>query len=517
MSRRSLGEARLAPSLESSKGTDRSLPIHPAPNTRSASALPPPGLPGAGWHAPAGCPAAPSRSRIRAVAFALALVATTAGCVLAPQGALEERARLSEAGAAYAAPVRRLVLPPDPDWRELLRHAFLANGDLEAAYRAWAAAVENIDIAAGYPNTNASVGFEFLFSGDNLKGWDRTSLSLGFDPMQNLSFPTKVLAAGRIAYDEARAAGERFAQAKLDLQSRVLSAWLEYALQAERVHLQRAEVELLELASRSAAARVGTGSAQDDLLVAEIELVRARDRLAALEAMLPQQRARLNALVGRDASLPLAPPTQLPEPRRITASDEELIVAASTTSPALEALAQEVAGRDDALDLARQQYFPDINPFAGITGSMEQVAGAALTLATMIPQIRAGIRQAEQSLHAGEARLRQARGERGTEAIALLIAIRDAERQREVLENQILPLAKLAATNAAQRNATGSDEIAAVIDAERAVLELRRAIAEVRIAREQSLAQLERLTGRDIETFAAGNPMATKAGEGVSS
>lgn len=79
----------------------------------------------------------------------------------------------------------------------------------------------------------------------------------------------------------------------------------------------------------------------------------------------------------------------------------------------------------------------------------------------------------------------------------------------------MLPLAKLVAENAAQRSATGAGEIAAVIEAERAVLELRRTIAEVRVAREQNLAELERLIGRDIETFAAGQAVATPAEEEV--
>jgi outer membrane protein TolC len=449
-----------------------------------------------------------SRSHIskRSTALVAALATGLAGCVLAPRGTLEERARVAAAGEVYARPASERAapeLPPSPSWRDVLRHAFLRNGDLEAAYFAWAAAVQRIDIAAGYPNTNVSFGFEYLFSGENLKGWDRTSLTLGFDPMQNLSFPTKVLAAGRVAYEEARAAGERFAQAKLDLQSRVLDGWLDYALTAETIRLQRAELALERLAARSAAARVETGSGQQDVLDAEIGLRRAADGLASLEALLPRQRAQLNGLIGRAPEAPLPPPPALPDPRPLPASDGELLAAASRTSPDVAALAHEVGSRDGALDLARQQWFPDINPFAGITGSMEQVAGAAITLATMIPQIQAGIREAEQNLRAGEARLRQARGERAAELLASLIALRDAERQRAVLEDRILPLANLAADSAARENSVGEGDLSEVLVAERSLLELRRAIAETRIARERQLAAIERLAGFDVETLGA--------------
>ncbi|MGH7785427.1 MAG: TolC family protein, partial [Candidatus Binatia bacterium] len=229
------------------------------------------------------------RTRHRAGRPCGALLAALAlhGCVLAPHGTEAERARVVAAGQPYEAPaVERLVadLPASPDWPDLLRHAFLSNGELEAAYFAWRAAVERIDIAAGYPNTNLTLGFDYLFSGGRLKGWDATSLSLGFDPMQNLSFPTKVVAAGRVAYQDARAAGWRFAAAKFALQRRVLDAYFDYALQAERVRLQRQQLSLIGFAADTAVARVAGGMPQQDLLTAEVERRHAEHALRDLEA-----------------------------------------------------------------------------------------------------------------------------------------------------------------------------------------------------------------------------------------
>jgi outer membrane protein, heavy metal efflux system len=434
----------------------------------------------------------------------LTLAALLSGCVLAPKGTQRERDRLAAAGAPYeAAPEERVVppLPDEPDWPDLLRHAFLSNGGLEAAYFEWAAALQRLNIAAGYPNTNVSVGFEYLFSGDNLKGWDRTSLTFGFDPMQNLSFPTKVLAAGRVAFEEARAAGQRFAAAKFQLQREVLDAWLDYALLAEQVRLQDQQVALLRLATDTAAARVQTGLRQQDLLGAEVQRRRGEDDLRTLEAQLPQQRALLNALIGRGAEAPLPPPAALPDPRPLQASDAELLAVATTNNPELAALARDVAGRADALDLARQQYFPDINPFVGFEGSIAQVVGAAVSLSTMIPQIQAGIREARLNLRGSEAVLRQAARERGADFVAALVALRNAERQRAVLE-QIVPLAEMVTENAAQANAAGAADLSAVIEAESALIDLQAAVAESRIVRERQLAALEQLAGVDAERLA---------------
>jgi len=61
-----------------------------------------------------------------------------------------------------------------------------------------------------------------MFSGGQMKAWDRTTTNVGFDPMQNVSFPTKTARAGRQALENARAAGQRFAARKFALQKQVL-------------------------------------------------------------------------------------------------------------------------------------------------------------------------------------------------------------------------------------------------------------------------------------------------------
>lgn len=426
------------------------------------------------------------------------------GCVLAPRAANEERARVAVAGEAYDLPLRERVLPdlpPQPGWRELLRRAFVANGELEAAYLDWRAAVIRIDRAAGYPNTNVSLGFEYMFSGDNLKAWDRTTLSIGFDPMQNLSLPPKVYAAGRVAFEEARAAGKRFAAAKFDLQRRVLDAYFEYALLAEQMRLQAETVTLLEVAAAGARGRLRAGGEQQLLLQANADLQLGRNELRRLEAELKQMGALLNALVGRDADAPLRPPADLPEPRAVP-GDAELLALAVENNPELAALAHTVRGRADALQLARLQYFPDINPFAGLTGSMEQFVGGAITLATTMPQIRAGIAQARAMLQSSEATARQTGLERGAAFVAALAALRDAERQTWVLAHDVLPLLQQRVANLRRTYAAGLTPLEDLIESERAVLELQALIAEQRMRREKKVAELEPLLGVDMETVA---------------
>ncbi|HWP65283.1 MAG TPA: TolC family protein, partial [Candidatus Limnocylindria bacterium] len=185
--------------------------------------------------------------------------------MLAPRGTREERLRAAEAGAAWRRPPAERVLPvlgERPDWRELLRHALLANGELEAAYHEWQAALARIDVAAAYPDTNLALDYEYLFSGDNLKAWDRSTLTLGIDPMRNLSFPTKVIARGKVALADAQAAGDRFRAMKLAVQRDVLTAWYDYALAAERLRIARETAALAGLGGDVALARAEAGDGQ---------------------------------------------------------------------------------------------------------------------------------------------------------------------------------------------------------------------------------------------------------------
>ena len=82
------------------------------------------------------------------------------GCSLAPKALDIEQQTLSIEGVHYEPPFEERTLPelsPEPDWKEVLHRAFLANRELEASYFNWKAAIEQVDIAASYPNTYLTI------------------------------------------------------------------------------------------------------------------------------------------------------------------------------------------------------------------------------------------------------------------------------------------------------------------------------------------------------------------------
>jgi outer membrane protein TolC len=424
--------------------------------------------------------------------------------VLTPNGTAGEQARLKAASTPFEAPITVRQLPDLPaaaDWRDVLSRAFLANGELESAYFEWKAAFAGIDQAATWPNSNFAPTFSYMFSSGNMKTWDRTTIGLGFDPSMNLSLPVKARTAGRVALEAARAAGEKFRGVKFDLQRKVLSAYLELALTEELIRIEHDNLTLLRLVSDSASNRAEAGGPLQDLFKALIESQTAENDLASLEAKAASMRSMLNGMLGRETDAPLTLPPTLPPARPVAADDSRLIAVAVDQNPELAALAHQVAGRTDAIELARLAYLPDFSPSVSVNGSLSQSLGTMLMLPTKTPAIRAAITEAQAMERSSEAMLRQTRQDRAASFVANLYLMRNAERQTQLYRQRVVPASQQLVSSSRSAYAAGTIGFADLVDSERMFLTVRRMVAEAQVEREERLAELETLAGVDVETL----------------
>ena len=427
------------------------------------------------------------------------------GCVLAPKGAPSEQQRIEQAGRPFEPEInqRSLAEIPSPaTWRDVLQRALLANGELEAAYFQWKGAMAQIPQVASWPNSNLSPSFSYLFSGGNMKAWDRTTLGLQFDPSENLELPVKTSKRGEIAFANARAAGAKFRETKFRIQRQVLDEYIDLTLMEQRIHVQQDNVALLKLLASTAADRVQAGANQQDLLRAQTQYRLGENELANMETEHHGMLARLNGMMARQPLAPLGLPPGLPPPRALAVDDARLIAAATAANPELEKLAHEVEGRNDAIELARMAYLPDINPTASFTGSLSQSLGAMVMLPTNVPRIRGMIDEARANFRGSQAMLRQTRSDRASAFVAALVALRNSERQTRVFEETILPRAEQTLASSRQAYTTATGTFIELIDAQRTLLDVRLLILEARAEREKRLAELEELAGVDIETLA---------------
>lgn len=237
---------------------------------------------------------------------------------------------------------------------------------------------------------------------------------------------------------------------------------------------------------------------QRDLLRAEASLRTLENNVQNTDAELKAMRAMLNGMLARDPNAPL--PAAAADVREMAATDDQILAVAVEYNPEIAALAHQVQGRTDALELARMQWIPDINPSFMFTGSVSQAVGATIMLPTTIAEIKGGIREAEAMFRSGDAMLRQTRSDRTATLVATLVALRNNERQAALFETTLLPLAERVLTNMRQSYASGAAMYLDLIEAQNMLLDTRLMIIEARASREKRLAELEALMGTDIET-----------------
>lgn len=434
---------------------------------------------------------------------ALSLV-LLAGCTLTPEGTKEERDHVRDAGAAFEPALADRVLPEIPEsptWRDVLRRALVANGEVERAYFEWKAAMERVDAASSYPFPNAMLGVSYMFSGASMTSWDRTTLTAGLGGTENLELPVKVRQAGKVALGEARAAGERFRVVKFDVQKRVLFAWADYEGRAKIIGARERELTLVRLLRDTAAARAQTYSGQEGLIASQVEEQRLANEIADMKSEQAMARAVLNSMLARGPEEPLVPPAAQEAPRSVPEQDAALMQAAATVFPEVAAVSADLATRRDVLEMARLRWIPDISPTIGVTGSLSQMIGAAIMLPTNVPRIRAGIRAAEADVRGSEALLRQKTFDRVGEYVGLVVTLRRAQEREAWLGGTLREsLAHLVDTR--RRNyELGGGTLMDVIEAERLLIDTDVALARTREEIEKAIVDIECCLGRDIETI----------------
>lgn len=439
--------------------------------------------------------------RITAV---FALAATLGACSFAPKENKQEVRKADEIGQRYEPPRDKRTLPELPEaptWRDVLRRAFYANGDLESSYWEWRAALARVEMASAWPNSNIQLGFDYMFDSSRMKTFNRTTVSAGFDPSMPLKMPYKVAQAGKVAFDAAVSAGEKFQETKFDVQKKVLSAWWDYALMAERVRIEQDNVALLKMIADLAADRVRAGGPQQDMVKAQMEHRLAENALENMKSELAAMRVMLNGMLARDADAPLPPPATLPDARPLPADDAALIAAGVNKNPELARLAHDAKGRKDALTLAKMAFIPDFSPTASFTGSVSQALGAMVMVPTAIPVINSQIKESKAMMRSTEAMLAQTQKDRAANYVATLIALRNAERQRDLFETMIMPKARQVIASSREAYAAGRINFVELVDSQRTLLEVRSTLADARMTREKRLAELEALAGTDAETI----------------
>ncbi|MCX8072881.1 MAG: TolC family protein [Candidatus Binatia bacterium] len=438
----------------------------------------------------------------RTVASTLLLLLACPGCLLLPAGFEQQRQRSEQAAARDREYLPERPLPSldaKTDLETLTEYAWRANGEIRAALLDWVAAVERVRDQSGYPNTNLHLALQAMWANGD-PDWNDVTWSLGNDPMTNLALPFKVAEAGRVALAEARRAEAEFHARRLALREQVAERFFAWVSARERARLAREKAQWLARAEESAAALFAAGlESQADWLATRTARIEAENEAENLSAEVEESRRRLNALLGRPADAILGPPAPNTFAAEPPAAVRNFTQALNLPNPELAGLRAEVARREHALAFARLQFFPDINPMIAITGDVSRAVGAGFVLPLTWRKLQAQVAAAEALVAASRAQLQQGERNRESEVAAALVVFQNAERQRRLWSEVLLPQWRLRCDTLRRGYEAGREPLGAWVDAEVARLEGETVLVELLALREQQAVRLQNLLGQDPE------------------
>lgn len=234
-----------------------------------------------------------------------------------------------------------------------------ANPMLHAARASAAAAAERVGPAGALTDPQLQIGLMNRMASEFGSVMDPMTMNQ-IQVMQMLPWPGKLGNAKRAARHRAAAA-----DADADEQQRMLAATVRmayfdvaYADRALAV-MDRSRAllrDFTEIATTMYA--VGTGI-QQDVLRAQVEAARMSEEIVRMGQMRVAAAARLNALLGREATRPIPSVELLDPPEDELPPLDTLLAWALASRPALRAGGERVAAAEASLTAARRELFPD--------------------------------------------------------------------------------------------------------------------------------------------------------------
>jgi cobalt-zinc-cadmium efflux system outer membrane protein len=240
---------------------------------------------------------------------------------------------------------------------------------------------------------------------------------------------------------------------------------------------------------------------QQDVLQAQVSVARMTEEITVMEEDRVALAARLNALMGRDATVPV-PALELPSPGAVLPATDSLMAAAAARRPALLSAQQRVRAADAGYRQGRRTLYPDFMVSLEYGQRPQYVDMVSLMVGVTIP-VWAGSRQLplRDELDAVRASETAAARDLATETFATLTELRaDAERARRLTtlyETAILPQARAAVEAAVSAYQVGTADYLTLVESEMTVNRYEIELVRLAAQWQRAAAGIEALAGDD--------------------
>lgn len=385
----------------------------------------------------------------------------------------------------------------------VIQQVLARNPTLAQMTAAWQAATERIPQAMSWDDpmftgvvAPASIGSNMVEPGYRI------------EVAQKILFPGKRQLRGQAAAAEAHAAHSEIEDTRVQLVEGARLAFLDYYLATRALEVNEEGLNLLKEFQRDAATRYQNGQVtQQDVLQADVEIGRQKERHIILGRMHTVAQARINVLMHLPTTAPLPPPAEERWHEVSLPPLPALQCAALSQRPDLKALSDRIGAEEAALALAHRDYYPDVEAAAGYdtimgNGPMRDLA-PQVTVKVNLP-VRLHKRQA--AIAEGQAKIAQKQAELASKTDQARLQVqeayeqlRESERILTLYTKDILPAASANVKAAQSAYQTGKVPFLSLIEAQRNVIGLRERYFEATADAFRRHANLERAVGGSVQ------------------
>lgn len=334
--------------------------------------------------------------------------------------------------------------------------------------------------------------------------WPRDVGSARYTLVQDLPWFGKRTLRREVAGFEAEAADGRALGTWSDIAAKIKATHALRYFHHRNEDLTREVLNLMISLEKIARARYASGLAlQQDVIRAQIEQTNVRGELVALAGEGRQMDARLNALLARPASEPLAAPRRLrtlPSPAQLDAATLQERLRAS--NPQLFSDEARIHAAEKSRDLTYKNRYPDFG--IGITPTQYQSAvrewSVMIELNIPLQQSsrRAQEREADAMLSAARARKEASANQILAEFAENLAGLEAARETEQLAMTSLLPQAELTFSSAMASYENSKVDFATLLDAQRQIRQAKQSQLKAQFETQVRLAEIEKLLGEDL-------------------
>jgi outer membrane protein TolC len=377
---------------------------------------------------------------------------------------------------------------------EAMEIALKQNPDILSVKAAWDSAKAKIPQSLSLEDPRIGLEYEQIPSGSRNP---EEGMKM-YTAEQMIKFPGKIYAEYQTSVNETEMAEALYLEKVSSIKSQVKSAYYDLFFMDRALETAREVKGLLYQAQKAAEARYSVGDVpQTDLLQANIEYLKTDNELANLRKEREVKELKLKSLLNRldDSSIDPEPALYLPA---TIEAETTLKNAALEKNPELKNTKAEIKLKESGLLLSKLEYFSDTS--LGIRKRIDDGWDAMVSFSVPLYFWKqgSGVAQAGYDREAAQANFNNTKNMIVLEIKEAYVMADSSRRNMELYKKSIIPQSEQALKSSFSAYRTGKASFLSLLEIEKIYYEAKLKYFENQVNHGKALAELEKITGRDL-------------------